>query len=197
MMKTPMDEVEAIDQQFDEVLKFLAQTIEDRATSPQSSSSPSSMSLTTTPNTDSKKTPDLSSGSSNSSGIGDEYYHNEQPKKQIVIEDSRTPKMKLNNDKVFKRNSSDSAYLETVSMPSSLSLTGISNNHIMNLNNQNKISENQYMMNQNVNQPFMNISSSSSSGGSSEPSPKSTEPANTVIRQAPVNYNLWNKDLVF
>lgn len=47
------DNIEAIDQQFDEVLKFLAQTIDDNDSTNISSSSPSSVSLSATPDSDS------------------------------------------------------------------------------------------------------------------------------------------------
>ncbi|RNA39386.1 ras-associated and pleckstrin homology domains-containing 1-like isoform X1 [Brachionus plicatilis] len=88
-----MDEnIEAIDQQFDEVLKFLAQTIDDNDSTNISSSSPSSVSLSATPNSDSNSEPKVDS-----------------------------------NDK-GKRNSCDSAFIETVSMPSSASFSGLNQN---------------------------------------------------------------------
>lgn len=87
------DNIEAIDQQFDQVLKFLAQTIDDNNCANVSSSSPSSsLSLSATPNSDSNS----------------------------------EPKMELNEN--GKRSSSDSAFTETVSMPSSGSFSGLNQN---------------------------------------------------------------------
>jgi hypothetical protein len=185
------EDIEAIDQQFDEVLKFLAQTIDiehksneagSKASIPNgshdastisrnetphlSSISPSSISLSTTnqayeghiENT-LNQNKDRSSGSSNSSGIGEDlndglinnnssncFIINEtsigrEQQTQLRIQANKKPNevlsqngnnspRKLTNG---KRNSSDSAYLDTVSMPSSLSLAAInSNNSIAN-----------------------------------------------------------------
>lgn len=163
-------DIEAIDQQFDEVLKFLAQTIdENTSTTPPnvptssqstSSASPSSASLSATPNSDThsdngmpahaatsnKSSPvnnDRSSngaGSSNSSGIGEDLhtdlynpsnttaitqlglqYRSDMGSGGLMMTNNKSTQM-VNNKTSNKRNSSDSAFMETVSMPSSLSL---------------------------------------------------------------------------
>ena len=99
--KNHLDEIEAIDQQFDEVLKFLAESINEQ-TGNQSSSAASS------PNHNQPKN-DRSSGSSNSSGIGDDF---ESPTSTAI--------KNLNKEEIKhqlkKRNSTDSAFLETISI---------------------------------------------------------------------------------
>lgn len=189
-------DIEAIDQQFDEVLKFLAQTIDETTTTTStsqqtnqtessssatgsgtngSSASPSSASLSATPNSHSdshsdnglstssaKSSPvnnllDRSSngaGSSNSSGIGDDLGPNPattttisahiftpsngttnnntttttlsamalQYRADVMGGKPHQPQSILKTAAVNKRNSSDSAFMETVSMPSSVSL---------------------------------------------------------------------------
>lgn len=86
------DNIEAIDQQFDQVLKFLAQTIDDNDSTNVSSSSPSSLSFSVTPNSESNSEP------------------------------------KMEPNEIGKRSSSDSAFTETVSMPSSGSFSGLNQN---------------------------------------------------------------------
>lgn len=101
--------IEAIDQQFDEVLKFLAQTIEENNTPDLSSSSPSSMSLSATPNYDEPKND-----------------RNSNETHQILNEfiNSRN---QINNQ--TNRTSSNSEFVEVASMPSSVSLGVINANN--------------------------------------------------------------------
>lgn len=191
------NEIEAIDQQFDEVLKFLAQTIDENSSNlggssgingEMSSASPSSASLSATPNSDSnsdtgvivhhhhhhhhhhnnqesssidgvkaKSSTTISndrtsngacSSSSNSSGIGEDLVHpdasimmytHQQMMMAAAVQLQLKQHEKVNGNGVVhgnsnkstasnaanKRNSSDSAFMETVSMPSSVSLGGI------------------------------------------------------------------------
>lgn len=186
-------DTEAIDQQFDEVLKFLAQTIDENSTIGQpiitgiqangitsnhstSSASPSSTSLSATPNSDSNSDAGLlgapgncsclsnkvssatndrslnGGGSSNSSGIGedvnpeagtfDSKISNIATITQMQLtyrQDSNPGNFMLNKQPISlsknianKRISSDSVFMETVSIPSSLSLGVISRNQNQN-----------------------------------------------------------------
>lgn len=90
------ESIEAIDHQFDEVLKFLAQTIDGHNSSPDISSSSPSMSLTATPNSDTNETKSTNNLASTNQN---------------------------------KRNSTDSAFMETISMPSSVSLAVLNSNN--------------------------------------------------------------------
>lgn len=193
-LQSATTDIDAIDQQFDEVLKFLAQTIDENtnmypnapsmtthgssSNQSTSSASPSSTSLSATPNSDSnsetgghvpvggssssaKSSPITNerllngSGSSNSSGIGEDLhpdaiifstsgpvttkmaqmsltYKCESTTGNLMM----TNKLPLSASIVNKRNSSDSAFMEAVSIPSSLSLgiinrnqSGVKNTH--------------------------------------------------------------------
>lgn len=172
------DEIEAIDQQFDEVLKFLAQSINEQTnlSSPASSSasSPSSVSLG---QNNIKKDRSSGSSSSNSSGIGDDFESpssskSKSPKETCKQDQLKSSPTQLQQQQTKKRNSSDSAFLETISMPSSHSLATIESN--------------KSMIKQMVKQPnFINVSSSSSNmdSNSSEPSPVSdkSKDSNEVV----------------
>lgn len=184
-------DTEAIDQQFDEVLKFLAQTIDENSSIVQpiitgiqatgitsnqstSSASPSSTSLSATPNSDSNSDAGLSGvpgnssclsnkassatndrslnggGSSNSSGIGEDpeagtfnsKISNIATITQMQLtyrQDSNSENFMLNKQPISlsknianKRSSSDSIFMETVLIPSSLSLGVISRNQYQN-----------------------------------------------------------------
>jgi hypothetical protein len=171
------DDIEVIDQQFDEVLKFLAQSIDEHGSSPQlSSSSPSSMSLSATPNSDAnyepgntntiKKNDRTSGDSSNSSGIGDEFYSQESSisvtqflnNKKITASNIEInaqthlmhakPQLQhqalVNNMQNNNRKSSDSAFMDGMSIPSSISLG------VIDASKQNNLK-----INQNFSQSFM------------------------------------------
>lgn len=172
------DDIEVIDQQFDEVLKFLAQSIDEHGSSPQlSSSSPSSMSLSATPNSDAnyepgntntiKKNDRTSGDSSNSSGIGDEFYSQESSisvTTQFVNKKITASNIEINAQTHLKhaqqkpqhpvlvnslqqhnnRKSSDSAFMDSMSIPSSISLGVIDASK-----------QNHLKMNQNFSQSFI------------------------------------------
>lgn len=146
------DEIEAIDQQFDEVLKFLAQSINEQtalSVSSSATSSPSAVSLIQNNSNHLKK--DRSSGSSsssNSSGIGDDFESSSTIKSKTQTDESKILAQFNQQDQqqqqlqqVKKRNSTDSAFLETISMPSSHSLTAIeTNNKHINKSNSHQVS---------------------------------------------------------
>ena len=189
------EDIEAIDQQFDEVLKFLAQSIDSgyktaaapaAATPQQCISSHSSISLN---NSDKRMDTELSgSGSSNSSGIGDDFYTSQNTEalmtQQKQLQNSRNLKVSLNGEQT-KRNSSDSAFMDAMSMPSSLSLTTNRN-----LNQPLILSRNKMFMS--------SLANSSESGSSSEPSPVSSSSEQTQKQPTPVKiYQIFQSILHF
>ncbi len=104
------DEIDAIDEQFDQVLKFLAESIGPGDYSPashQNDSSGSSPSFNL-------KNDDGMSGSA-SSGIGEEFLYGSKSGPTQEISSYPTAVHK-------KRNSTDSAFGDTISMPSSVNL---------------------------------------------------------------------------
>jgi len=135
-----VDEIEAIDQQFDEVLRFLAQSINEQTalSAPSSTtSSPSAISLIQNSNHLKKDRSSGSSSSSNSSGIGDDFESSSTIKSKTQSNESKH-QVQFEQQQIKKRNSTDSAFLETISMPSSNSLTAIEANkkHINKSKNQ-------------------------------------------------------------
>jgi len=106
------DEIDAIDEQFDQVLKFLAESISGDKYNPAQqatlkNSSSSEASSVSSPSFNLQKHDDGLSGSgSNSSGIGEDFY--------TLKADQKTAHK--------KRNSTDSAFGDTISMPSSINL---------------------------------------------------------------------------
>jgi len=179
-------DLEGIDQQFDEVLKFLAQSINDHGSSPVlSSESLSSISLLATPNSDnnsetdnSKKIETKTENSSKSSGIGEDIYESSNNELPVLQIDSKKSQMVTNskesvniNSNQNKRNSSDSAFIDTVPVTASLSLSMIASSK-----NKNQIS-NPIFLHSSMN---MFNSGSTSSGHGSDKSPNSqTESINS------------------
>ena len=168
------DEIEAIDQQFDEVLKFLAQSINEQTSSasasPSATSSPSSVSLA---QNHQKKDRSSGSSSSNSSGIGDDFDSPSSSKSKTPNDDSKQQQIKVSpHQQHKKRNSADSAFLETMSMPSSHSIATIESS------NKNSIIKSNMQQ-----QNFINVNSSSSSAdcNSSEPSPVSEKSKDGIV----------------
>lgn len=180
--------MEAIDQQFDEVLKFLAQTIDGEKYNTGSVSPDGGSSSVSSPSFNSsdqmfnidrhhllkQRADDGMSGSgSNSSGIGEDFdnqQHSPESASKLAAMQNSTGKlavemvggMKL-KDEAGKRGSADSAFLDAISMPSSAT----------------SLTANSCAGSKNLNQPLLisneSGSQSSSSGGvSSEPSPVET-----------------------
>lgn len=180
--------MEAIDQQFDEVLKFLAQTIDGEKFNTGSVSPDGGSSSVSSPSFNSsdqmfnidrhhllKQRADngLSGSGSNSSGIGEDFYnhqHSPVSASKLAAMQNTTSKLAVSEmvggmrlkDEAGKRSSADSAFLDAISMPSS------STSMTANICNG--------AGSKNLNQPLMlsneSESQSTSSGGvSSEPSP--------------------------
>ena len=178
--------MEVIDQQFDEVLKFLAQSIGDHGSSPAlSSTSLSSISLLATPNSENNsevdnskntaKSETKSENSSKSSGIGDEIYdsasNNESPVPSLDAKQNQQSRANFNNNLLMKqsfqnkRNSSDSAFVDTMPVATSFSMGMISN--ATQSKNDKQISSPIFL------HSSLNIPHSVSSGNSSAKSPNS------------------------
>ena len=188
------EDIEAIDQQFDEVLKFLAQSIDSGhrtaaapATTTTCISSHSSISLLNSDALNKRMDTELSgSGSSNSSGIGDDFYTNNQTTEALITQQQqqqqnpRNLKASLKSEQA-KRNSSDSAFMDAMSMPSSLSLTATNRN----LNQPLILSRNKMFMS--------SLANSSESGSSSEPSPVSSSSEQTQKQPTPVNNQYFDQ----
>ena len=183
-----LDEMDAIDQQFDEVLKFLAQSIDDHGSPVLSSTSLSSISLSATHNSDNNSETDIANSkasikseakseiSSKSSGIGDEIYETSNTESPIIM--SETVKIAQNQpsfnsvsmneninllikqQKAIDRNSSDSAYTDALPITTSLSL-GIINNSASQSKNQSSISNPIFLQNNNTNTSQSNSSDQS------------------------------------
>ena len=173
------NELEGIDQQFDEVLKFLAQSINDHGSSPVlSSTSLSSISLLATPNYDnnsetdnSKKNEIKTENSSKSSGIGEDIYESSN-NELLMFSSSKNPQMTINskdnlniNLNQIKRNSSDSAFIDAMPVASSLSLGTIASSSQS--KNKKQISNPIFL------HSSMNVFNSTSSGHGSDKSPNS------------------------